>query len=164
MINRGDGSGHLKLATCYFCGFYTSVTKASRNNMTPQLSINIWSEIFLSSQTPLVDKWDVRTGFLPTGFLQSVCRKYAFILRHGRCYRTSEAVVRRYRRPRQARMDMPPLRQSFVFSPAQDASASISQLELGRPTTSQIPKPVNGGEEFVGPRQVDHANGDIETE
>ena len=61
-------------------------------------------------------------------------------------------------------MDMPPLRQSFVFSPAQDAPASISQLELGKPRASQIPESVNGDEEFVGSRQVDHADGVVETD
>ena len=57
---------------------------------------------------------------------------------------------------RQARMDMPPVFQSFVFSPAQDAPVSTSQLELRRPTASQILESVNGGEDFVGSRQVDH--------
>ena len=61
-------------------------------------------------------------------------------------------------------MDMSSLRQSSVFSPAQDASASISQLELGRPRASQIPESFDGAEESFGPRQVDHADGVVETD
>ena len=72
--------------------------------------------------------------------------------------------MRRYWRRRQARVDMSSLRQSSVFTPAQDASASISELELGRPRASQIPESVDGAEEFVGPRQVDHADGVVETD
>ena len=60
-------------------------------------------------------------------------------------------------------MDMSPLRQLFVLSSAPDASTSISQLELGRPRASQIPESVDGAEEFVVPRQGDHADGVVET-
>ena len=40
--------------------------------------------------------------------------------------------------------------------PTQDASVSTSQLQLGRPKASQILESVNGGQDFVGSRQVDH--------
>ena len=44
-----------------------------------------------------------------------------------------------------------------------DAATSAGELELGRPRASQIPESVDGAEEFVGPRQVDHADGVVET-
>ena len=56
-------------------------------------------------------------------------------------------------------MEMSPLRKSFVFSSAPDASTSISQLELRRPRTSKIPESLDGAEKLVGLRQVDHAYG-----
>ena len=59
-------------------------------------------------------------------------------------------------------MDMSPLRKSFVFSSAPDASTSISQLELGRPRASQISESVDGAEKLVESRQVDHAHGVVE--
>ena len=60
-------------------------------------------------------------------------------------------------------MDMSPLRKSFVFSSAPDASTSISQLELERLRTSKIPESLYGAEKLVGPRQVGHADGVVET-
>ena len=61
-------------------------------------------------------------------------------------------------------MDMSSLRQSSVFTPAQDAPASISQLELGRPRASQISESLDGTEDSLGSRQIDHADGIAEAQ
>ena len=61
-------------------------------------------------------------------------------------------------------MDMSALRLPSVFPPAQDASASISQLGLGRPGASQVPELVDGDEEPAGPRQAAHADGVVEAD
>ena len=61
-------------------------------------------------------------------------------------------------------MDKPSMREPLMLFATTDAATSTGELELGRPRASQISESVDGAEESVGPRQVDHADGVVETE